>query len=88
YFAEKPTPYLVNEHGFYMDKNGDLIKDNSGNPIKMTEENKLEYSTKVPNPYLDDFEQKWIKGQTHNKVSGDNPSLPVPVRTKKQQGER
>ena len=87
YFAEKPTPYLVNEHGFYMDKNGDLIRDNSGNPVKMTEENKSEYSIKAPNPYLDDFEQKWIKGQTHNKVSGDNPSLPFPVRTKKQQGE-
>lgn len=88
YFAEKPTPYLVNEHGFYMDKNGDLIKDNSGNPIKMTEQNKAYYPEKAKNPYLQDFNDKWINGQTNNKVSGDNPSLPVPVRTKKQQGER
>lgn len=34
------------------------------------------------------FNERWINGENHNKVTGDNPSLPVPVRTKKQQGER
>lgn len=82
YFAEKPTPYLVNEHGFYMDKNGYLIKDNSGNTMKMTEENKLKYPPASANPYLDEFNEKWTDGKTNNKVIGDNPSLPFPVRIK------
>ncbi|HGH6496479.1 TPA: hypothetical protein ACJL5J_002145 [Neisseria meningitidis] len=57
YFAEPPTPYLINEHGFYMNKKGDLIRDSHGNAIKMTEENKHNFPKESANPYY----EKWIK---------------------------
>ncbi len=79
-------PFMYSHSSYFRETPRKYLVDEKGRNIDAN--GNLTGDRKVENPYLDDFNEKWIDGPNHN-LNHDNPSLPVLVPpTRPRQGVR
>ncbi|PIT37881.1 hypothetical protein BHC43_08265 [Snodgrassella alvi] len=73
-------PFMYSHSSYFREKPKDVLVDEKGRNIDAN--GNLTGDKKVDNPYLDDWNKKWLKGSNHN-LNQVNPSLPVLVKPSK-----